>query len=427
MRTYNVVFKKKPTTDATSTASTASPCTSSILPGNSVCSAAEPQKLQDGHALCLSIDSFSCSSDTVLADNICCGAPQQQPQVHSSSTAWSDTSKRSDDPSTTFDGARRTEGTLAAQQPAQQDQQGDANKKHDPQDEASELSALAPPLERYKKHNKLSVTDLSSQIWCETQLNFVLSTGRRRQTQAMLSGIQRHEVLEKADHDVVDVEVETNEESLGLRLLNSCILLEQLFLKKVVREVWIFGIVDGVMFRGVIDELEIKSAEPPRSRPVPNPSSSHLRPVVSSCSSSSTFLSATPPFPPHFYTVISDTKTRRQPREPSLAQKRTSAIQLQLYCYMLTELQRGNVDFELLFDIYKCDQDYNFTIPELAEYTNLRTLSQYFISQVMNLPEIKHEMEIVYECDGTEFARNNPVQRNEHPLRRTRPLAVVER
>eukprot|EP00921_Rhytidocystis_pertsovi_P008014 GHVQ01013237.1.p1 GENE.GHVQ01013237.1~~GHVQ01013237.1.p1 ORF type:complete len:600 (+),score=142.52 GHVQ01013237.1:291-2090(+) len=40
-----------------------------------------------------------------------------------------------------------------------------------------DLSSL-PPIERYRKKSKLSVTDFSSQIWCETQLNFVLSTGR---------------------------------------------------------------------------------------------------------------------------------------------------------------------------------------------------------------------------------------------------------
>eukprot|EP00922_Rhytidocystis_sp_ex-Travisia-forbesii_P039667 GHVS01059012.1.p1 GENE.GHVS01059012.1~~GHVS01059012.1.p1 ORF type:complete len:814 (+),score=175.83 GHVS01059012.1:509-2950(+) len=352
MKTYNVIFKKKqPTnTDGATTASASCSSVSDTIVGS--------------HS----------SDTTLLSDNICCGETQaQQPLCDLVDVA---SEKKNDDISTTAENRPLADvGQQAGLKPFQPD---DDNTNDDE-------SVIKPPLERYKKHNKLSVTDLSSQIWCETQLNFVLSTGRKRQTQAMLSGIERHAVLEKEDHEIVDVEVETNEENLALRLLNSCILLDQLFLKKVVREVWVFGIVDGVLFRGVIDELQIKSA---------------------AANSSSSFCSSEPPFPHSYYTLISDTKTRREPREPSLAQKRTSAIQLQLYCYMVAELQKGNGDFELLFDIYKCDQDYTFTIPELAEYTNLRTLSQHFVSQLMKLPSVKHEMEIVYECDGTEFARN---------------------
>lgn len=152
--------------------------------------------------------------------------------------------------------------------------------------EAFDTQQLLPPIQRYKKKNKLSVTDFSAQLWCEQQLEFTLTTGRKRETEAMKSGTARHEALERADHDIVDVEVETREENLALRLLNGINLLDLLYEKGKSREVWVFGIFEDVLVRGVIDELSLVRTPDGRRE-----------------------------------LLLSDTKTRRQESEPSPAQK----------------------------------------------------------------------------------------------------------
>lgn len=46
------------------------------------------------------------------------------------------------------------------------------------------------PLVKHKR-NKLSVTDLSAQLWCEKQLEYTLITGYRKETEAMRAGTER--------------------------------------------------------------------------------------------------------------------------------------------------------------------------------------------------------------------------------------------
>ncbi|GAW82499.1 exonuclease V, mitochondrial [Plasmodium gonderi] len=229
------------------------------------------------------------------------------------------------------------------------------------------------PNEKFNKKNKLSITDLSAQLWCEQQLELVLTTGKRRETEAMRLGIERHEVLEKADHLIIDVEVNTREESLGYRLLNTITLLGQLFEYKKAREVWVFGVIRGYVLRGIIDELRIEYDNVSRRE----------------------------------FLIISDTKTRKEKKEPSLAQKRTSAIQVQTYCLLLQYLRNGKADFKKLFEIYECDPMFEFTAIDLLKYKNLENLGKAVNSLFLRLPKIKEEMEIVYEHQGVEFSRNH--------------------
>eukprot|EP00914_Ancora_sagittata_P012400 GHVO01023867.1.p1 GENE.GHVO01023867.1~~GHVO01023867.1.p1 ORF type:complete len:196 (+),score=25.30 GHVO01023867.1:137-724(+) len=148
-----------------------------------------------------------------------------------------------------------------------------------------------PPVYKYKK-GKIGVTDFSAQVWCELQLSLTLSTGRRRrETEAMKKGTARHEVLESADHEVVHVEVETDEEYMALQMLSSIALLRHMYDTGRAREIWVCGVLPhGVGVRGIIDELSIKDDR----------------------------------------VIICDTKTRGSKTEPSNPQKRSTAIQLQI-------------------------------------------------------------------------------------------------
>ncbi|SBT42524.1 exonuclease V, mitochondrial, putative [Plasmodium ovale wallikeri] len=228
------------------------------------------------------------------------------------------------------------------------------------------------PNEKFNKKNKLSITDLSSQLWCEQQLELVLTTGKKRETEAMRLGIERHEILEKEDHKIINVEVNTREESLGYRLLNTITLLGQLYEYKKAREIWVFGVIRNYVLRGIIDELRIEYDNVSRRE----------------------------------YLIISDTKTRKEKKEPSLAQKRTSAIQVQTYCLLLQHLKNGKANYEKLLEIYECDPLFEFTSIDLVKYKNLKNLCKVVNHLFLKLPKIKEEMEIVYEHKGVEFSRN---------------------
>eukprot|EP00382_Lankesteria_abbotti_P000867 CAMPEP_0113845714 /NCGR_PEP_ID=MMETSP0372-20130328/912_1 /TAXON_ID=340204 /ORGANISM="Lankesteria abbotti" /LENGTH=597 /DNA_ID=CAMNT_0000814791 /DNA_START=65 /DNA_END=1858 /DNA_ORIENTATION=+ /assembly_acc=CAM_ASM_000359 len=222
------------------------------------------------------------------------------------------------------------------------------------------------------KKNKLSATDFSAQLWCEKQLELTILTGKRRETEAMRSGTARHEILENADHETVEVEVDTAEESLGFRLLNTCILLQKLLQEGKSRELWVFGVVENeILVRGIIDEVHIR--RDPRNR--------------------------------NGELVLVDTKTRRQRTEPSAAQKRTSAMQLSIYQWIVGELRQGRGQFESLFRLYEVDPAMPFTHELLAPYSNLEGLAAQFQELFCRLPPLKKSMQIAYEHEGEEFCR----------------------
>lgn len=110
----------------------------------------------------------------------------------------------------------------------------------------------------------------------------------------MKEGMARHEVLEQLDHELVHVTITSNEEDLGIKMLNSITLLKNLLQTGKCREVWVFGTYSSYVLRGIVDQLEIVSLAG--------------RKVVK----------------------ISDTKTRRVKNEPSQAQKQLSALQVQV-------------------------------------------------------------------------------------------------
>jgi len=184
-----------------------------------------------------------------------------------------------------------------------------------------------------KKGYILSATDFSGQIWCEQQVTLQALHGRAPTNVAMLQGTARHEVLELADHDIKEVTIETREQGLAFRMLNSITLLKKMLTTGDTRELWVLGKINltstgtgahNVKYgnnyitgiRGVIDELKlignkIKKCDLPYDLNCPEVWEKLWK-------KNDTRL------------LIGDTKTRRQETEPSQAQKLTSAIQLQV-------------------------------------------------------------------------------------------------
>lgn len=117
---------------------------------------------------------------------------------------------------------------------------------------------LRSPLERFrtKPRKTLSVTDLVSPSWCELQYWYTLTKhGKKRETPAMRRGSKLHQTLEDQVHRTVVMDVQTKEEAWGLRLWNIIQGLQTLRERGMTRELEVWGIVDGQVVNGVIDEL----------------------------------------------------------------------------------------------------------------------------------------------------------------------------
>eukprot|EP00820_Chromera_velia_P017712 Cvel_26954.t1-p1 / transcript=Cvel_26954.t1 / gene=Cvel_26954 / organism=Chromera_velia_CCMP2878 / gene_product=Exonuclease V, chloroplastic, putative / transcript_product=Exonuclease V, chloroplastic, putative / location=Cvel_scaffold3284:12354-18199(+) / protein_length=558 / sequence_SO=supercontig / SO=protein_coding / is_pseudo=false len=259
------------------------------------------------------------------------------------------------------------------------------------------------PLQQFKKGRGISVTEFSAQLWCETQLQLQYVTGRKRQTAAMAAGIKRHAEIESDDHTTEEVEVETREDLYAFKALNSVLQLDMLRQRHEellkgngggngpgtpssssselpgarVREVWVCGLVNGLYVSGIIDELRIVPCEGG-----------------------------------DFRLLISDTKTRQQPSLPSMAQRRTSAIQLQVYHRMVSELRENGSGSQfaesLPFSALNVDPDKRLVHPELlaAGMHTIRDAFRAFSESFVPLPPLLAKLEVVYECKGELLSRD---------------------
>ncbi|KFG41375.1 defects in morphology 1 precursor [Toxoplasma gondii p89] len=286
-----------------------------------------------------------------------------------------------------------------------------------------------------------SVTDFSAQLWCERQLQFTLQTGIRRETIAMKKGSVRHLALELYHYQMEEVVVETEEEAMAFKLLNSIQQVQQLRTRGVCRELWVFGPVAGLMARGVIDELRIGTVDPSafpesgasqiRSRPLwpeippgggfaadaqqgaPDLSLPDWETLFAdkdgggerageegeaTCGAKASSFSGagwrrgpsgemafagagaflcpweeargekrsfTKSAKERFFTLLSDNKTRSLKKTPCLAQKQTSALQLQIYWQMVDRLRREPLPVDLFFAAFQLDRRARLTHPLL--------------------------------------------------------------
>ncbi|PVH94249.1 hypothetical protein DM02DRAFT_539876 [Periconia macrospinosa] len=112
------------------------------------------------------------------------------------------------------------------------------------------------PLQRFRARRPLSVTDLISPAWCELQYWYTLTKyGRKPPTRAMKAGTKIHHALEEEVHTIVPVQVNTKEDRFGLRIWNTIQGLRCLRDAGLTRELEVWGIIEGQVINGVIDEL----------------------------------------------------------------------------------------------------------------------------------------------------------------------------
>ncbi|PTU23069.1 hypothetical protein P175DRAFT_0499628 [Aspergillus ochraceoroseus IBT 24754] len=275
-------------------------------------------------------------------------------------------------------------------------------------DEVVAVAETRTPLERFRRppNKAFSVTDLVSPAWCEVQYWYTLTKhGRKRRTPAMKQGSTIHKSLEDEIYTTVQVEITTKEDALALRMWNVIQGLRTLRDYGITRELEIWGIVDGELVTGVIDQLSYECpdqeleasaashyAEVAASRVVMpeyqmsltdyllSPAQggrrlsdlSHhaeLDPLTEPAGSQS---STEIPHLPRIY--MTDIKTRGSQSIPTVKSSsfRPTMLQLQLYYHMLNRLATSDeVTIEMLAARYDLDPERNFTDAFISEVGSL--------------------------------------------------------
>lgn len=232
-----------------------------------------------------------------------------------------------------------------------------------------------PPLERFrtKPMKPLSVTDLVSPAWCELQYLYTLTKfGRKPRTQAMRTGSKIHQKLEDEVHTTVPVQVQTKEDRFGLRMWNAVSGLRCLRETGLTRELEVWGVLEGQVVNGVIDELshtcpntafeeQLDRARAERDGgivPLP-PEQATIEQAFAKSSSHAA--------DKHRQIYIADVKTRSVRSLPAGASLRPTWMQLMLYRKLLESLSHNIVDAETVFARYDVKPLESFTTTFLEE------------------------------------------------------------
>ena len=250
---------------------------------------------------------------------------------------------------------------------------------------------LRSPLERFRTKPKksLSVTDLVSPSWCELQYWYTLTKhGKKTRTPAMRQGTAVHKTLEDQIHRTVTVDLQTKEDAWGLKIWNTIQGLRGLRDTGMTRELGVWGVIDGLVVQGVIDELSYicpdRELEEASSRGTaietaiedtlpadqtsitdfwdPSSTRTNNRGMVKSLNSLVKKTSRV---------YLADVKTRGVKSIPTGASFRPTLIQLMLYHRLVSDLATNQTDVVVLFDRYGLDPNLPFSDTFIAEVGNL--------------------------------------------------------
>ena len=225
--------------------------------------------------------------------------------------------------------------------------------------------------------------------------NHFYRVNRPLEMNIMTNSIQVHKTLEDQVHVTVQVDIKTDEDKMGLRIWNTIQGLRTLRETGMTRELGIWGLLDGQVINGVIDELaytcpdrELEAAAEKQRKgttkktPVLAPDQAtiteYLNPRGSLETSGLSFANAlhssqskseSAESSPRIY--ISDIKTRGIRSLPKGASFRPTLMQLLLYHRLLADLATGKVDSELLLERYDLDPNLPFSDSLIAQVGNL--------------------------------------------------------
>ncbi|KAI9872838.1 MAG: hypothetical protein M1830_001132 [Pleopsidium flavum] len=262
----------------------------------------------------------------------------------------------------------------------------------------TEAPDIRSPLERFRTAPKkaLSVTDLISPSWCELQYWYTLTKhGRKKRTPAMRQGSAVHKTLEDEVHKSVAVSIETKEDAWGLRIWNIIQGLRTLRDTGMTRELEIWGVIDGLVVNGVIDELSYvcpdreleeevtaRTAHGKGGKKAVSADQTSITDFLKSPSSGSGLKNSIirdirKITKPSSKIYLTDVKTRGTRSIPKGASFRPTLMQLMLYRHLLSNLATNRVDADVLFNRYELKSSATFT--------------DGFITQVGSLNEVFYD------------------------------------
>lgn len=247
------------------------------------------------------------------------------------------------------------------------------------------------PLERFRTAPKkaLSVTDLISPSWCELQYWYTLTKhGRTRRTPAMRQGSAVHKTLEDQVYQTVAVDIQSKEDAWGLRIWNIIQGLKTLRETGMTRELEVWGVVDGLVVNGIIDELSYicpdreleeevtaMTAHGKTSKVIPQADQPTITDFLESAGGQNfkdgVVRSLRSLIEKTSKIYLTDVKTRGAKSIPKGASFRPTLMQLMLYHRLLSDLATDKVNTSVLFNRYGLDDSASFSDEFIAQIGGL--------------------------------------------------------
>jgi exonuclease V len=184
----------------------------------------------------------------------------------------------------------------------------------------------------------------------------------------MRTGSKIHQKLEDEVHTTVPVQVQSKEDRFGLRMWNAISGLRCLRETGLTRELEVWGVIEGQVINGVIDELSYECPDPAFEERLEKSSAERSGGIVplppGQLSISEAFAKASKTQPlasqdarvrslePDRQVYIADVKTRSARSLPTGASLRPTWMQLMLYRKLLESLSLNTVDAETVLQRY---------------------------------------------------------------------------
>ncbi|KAL7627232.1 hypothetical protein AAE478_001421 [Parahypoxylon ruwenzoriense] len=231
------------------------------------------------------------------------------------------------------------------------------------------------PLQHFRSFPRkpLSVSDLASGAWCELQYWYTLTLlpgGRKTETAAMRGGTRVHQTLEDQVHTAVQVSITSKEEAFALRLWNVIQGLRTLRDTGMTRELEVWGIIEGEIVNGIIDELSHESPNPAFEEELSLSQPFEGFPASQPKQQASIMGDLLKTDRKKVY--LTDIKTRGSDRLPTGAALRPARVQLFLYHRLLGEMASGVVDFAAILGRYGLSPEALFSDAFMAQVGDLQ-------------------------------------------------------
>ena len=222
----------------------------------------------------------------------------------------------------------------------------------------------------------------------------------------MRQGSAVHKTLEEQVHQVVHIDTPTKEDAWALRLWNIIQGLKTLRETGMTRELEIWGVVEGQVINGVIDELsyicpdreleEEVSARKAHGKgdnyaPTTDQASitSFLKPNESHSSPQGVIRSLRSMRKKTSKVYLTDVKTRGVKTIPKAPAFRPTLMQLMLYQLLLSELATDKVEADFIFNRYSLKSNANFSDSFIAQIGSLNEVFYDAPSDPFQSPERK--------------------------------------